>query len=70
MNFPIIFKVVSVEPLHSLRAGGEWVCLEYVVEEGGVLFPYFIGLVDGDETVLIVIYHFLNRFCYIKSRWE
>lgn len=29
--------------------------MDEVVEEGRMLFPYFVGLVDGDKMVLIVL---------------
>jgi hypothetical protein len=46
-----------VEPLDRLRAGGEGVGLQGIVEEGRVLFPDFIGLADSREAALVVVDH-------------
>ena len=60
VDLPVVIEVVLGEPVDSLGARGEGVGLEEVVEEGGVLLPYFIGLVYGYEAVLIVVGHLLN----------
>ena len=40
-----------------MGAGGKGVALDEVVEEGGVLLPNFVGFVDGDEAILVVVDH-------------
>ena len=55
-HLPIIFQLRGWQPLHGLRAGGELVGLHHAVEEGRVLLPYFVGLIDGGVGVLLAIH--------------
>ena len=56
VNFPIILDIMMREPVNSLWASTEWIGMDEVVEKGWMLFPYFVGLVDGDKIVLIVFH--------------
>ena len=55
VDFPIILDIMLWKPVDGLWAGAEGVGVDEVVEEGRMLFPYFVGLVDGDKMVLIVL---------------
>ena len=65
---PVMMGMIRREPFDGLRAGGERVGLEQVVEEGAVLFPQLVGLIDGGEAILVVIKH--DARSYILSRGE
>lgn len=54
---PVILQVRISEKFYGLRAAGKWVVLDLVVEEGTVLLPNFICLVDAIETIIFCLYH-------------
>jgi len=66
--FPIILKVEVREEFECLGAGGERVCLELVVQEGGVLLPYFVCLVDAIQTIIFCLDHLIFINLHIKVR--